>query len=66
MKGLGLYQNLRNYSYLCENIWFFFLLNPNEDWEFKDMPLATAQGMWMNLDVSPDGKQIDFDFLGEI
>ena len=26
----------------------------------------TDEGTWMNLDVSPDGKQIAFDLLGDI
>lgn len=40
--------------------------NPEGDWEFKDMTLTTDEGTWMNLDVSPDGKQIVFDLLGDI
>ncbi len=40
--------------------------NPEGDWGFKEMPLSTDEGTWMNLDVSPDGKQIVFDLLGDI
>ena len=40
--------------------------NPPGDWEFKNMNLSTDEGTWMNLDVSPDGKQIVFDMLGDI
>ncbi len=35
-------------------------------WSIKDVPLATDEGTWMNLDVSPDGKQVAFDMLGDI
>ncbi len=31
-----------------------------------DMQLTTDEGTWMNLDVSPDGKDIVFDMLGDI
>lgn len=45
-----------------------------EDKKKKDLPLAvgrripikTNEGTWMSLDVSPDGKTIAFDFLGDI
>jgi len=40
--------------------------NPEGDWNFKEMSLSTEEGTWMNLDVSPDGKQIVFDLLGDI
>lgn len=40
--------------------------NPEGDWNFKEMPLSTDEGTWMNLDVSPDGSQIVFDLLGDI
>ncbi|MFD2516420.1 amidohydrolase family protein [Salinimicrobium flavum] len=36
------------------------------DWNIKEVPLNTTEGTWMNLDVSPDGKQIVFDLLGDI
>ena len=39
---------------------------PEGDWNFKEVPLSTDEGTWMNLDVSPDGKQIVFDLLGDI
>ncbi|MFD2145949.1 amidohydrolase [Mucilaginibacter antarcticus] len=32
----------------------------------KNVTIATTEGTWMNLDVSPDGKTIVFDFLGDI
>lgn len=40
--------------------------NPEGDWGFKEMPLNTDEGTWMNLDVSPDGSQLVFDLLGDI
>jgi imidazolonepropionase-like amidohydrolase/Tol biopolymer transport system component len=30
------------------------------------IPIKTNEGTWMSLDVSPDGKTIAFDFLGDI
>ncbi|WP_225034575.1 amidohydrolase family protein [Winogradskyella sp. SM1960] len=39
---------------------------PEGDWDFKDLKLSTEEGTWMNLDVSPDGKHIVFDLLGDI
>ena len=32
----------------------------------KTLEFTTDEGTWMNLDVSPDGKQIVFDLLGDI
>jgi Tol biopolymer transport system component/imidazolonepropionase-like amidohydrolase len=40
--------------------------NPHKDWEYTSFNLNTTEGTWMNLDVSPDGKQIVFDMLGDI
>ena len=33
---------------------------------FKEVEITTSEGTWMNLDVSPDGKSIVFDMLGDI
>ncbi|RKE92143.1 amidohydrolase family protein [Ichthyenterobacterium magnum] len=40
--------------------------NPEGNWNFKELKLSTNEGTWMNLDVSPDGKSIVFDLLGDI
>ncbi|QCR21076.1 amidohydrolase family protein [Pontibacter sp. SGAir0037] len=32
----------------------------------KDITITTDEGTWMSLDVSPDGKEIVFDMLGDI
>jgi len=40
--------------------------NPEGNWDFKELKLSTNEGTWMNLDVSPDGKSIVFDLLGDI
>ncbi|MEQ9414498.1 MAG: hypothetical protein RIF39_11735, partial [Cyclobacteriaceae bacterium] len=32
----------------------------------RKIPIKTNEGTWMSLDVSPDGKSIAFDFLGDI
>ncbi|MFY0630609.1 MAG: PD40 domain-containing protein [Flavobacteriaceae bacterium] len=40
--------------------------NPHKDWKYKTFNLKTDEGTWMNLDVSPDGKTIVFDLLGDI
>jgi imidazolonepropionase-like amidohydrolase/Tol biopolymer transport system component len=39
---------------------------PGEGWNWKDVNFTTSEGTWMNLDVSPDGKTIVFDMLGDI
>ena len=40
--------------------------NPEGNWNFKNLKLSTNEGTWMNLDISPDGKYIVFDLLGDI
>lgn len=39
---------------------------PGEGWNWKPVQFTTNEGTWMNLDVSPDGKTIVFDMLGDI
>jgi imidazolonepropionase-like amidohydrolase/Tol biopolymer transport system component len=34
--------------------------------EYKEISFTVNEGTWMNLDVSPDGKTIVFDMLGDI
>jgi imidazolonepropionase-like amidohydrolase/Tol biopolymer transport system component len=40
--------------------------NPSGNWGFEELQFTTDEGTWMNLDVSPDGKSIVFDMLGDI
>lgn len=40
--------------------------NPHKEWKYNTFKLNTTEGTWMNLDVSPDGKTIVFDLLGDI
>ena len=39
---------------------------PGESFNYTTHKFTTTQGTWMNLDVSPDGKTIVFDMLGDI
>jgi len=34
--------------------------------QFKDANIDVTSGTWMNVDVSPDGKMLTFDLLGDI
>src|SRR5258708_39045483 len=38
----------------------------NTEGPYKDVSFTTNEGTWMNVDVSPDGKEIVFDLLGDI
>ncbi len=40
--------------------------NPGTTFNYKTHNFSTDEGTWMNLDVSPDGKTIIFDMLGDI
>jgi imidazolonepropionase-like amidohydrolase/Tol biopolymer transport system component len=41
--------------------------NPAGDsWGWSDITLDTDEGTWMSLDVSPDGKTVVFDMLGDL
>ena len=39
---------------------------PGESFNYTTHKFTTTQGTWMNLDISPDGKTIVFDMLGDI
>ncbi|WP_417861308.1 amidohydrolase family protein [Winogradskyella sediminis] len=54
------------YSQKTEKSKSWSVSNPEGDWDFKSIKLSTNEGTWMNLDVSPDGKHIVFDLLGDI
>lgn len=38
----------------------------NPDGPFKEISFSVNEGTWMNIDLSPDGKEIVFDLLGDI
>src|SRR6202008_3113516 len=38
----------------------------NPPGKYKEVEFTVNEGTWMNLDVSPDGKDIVFDLLGDI
>ncbi len=38
----------------------------NPEGPYKEVSFTTTEGTWMNVDLSPDGKEIVFDLLGDI
>ena len=38
----------------------------NPEGPFKEVSFTVNEGTWMNVDISPDGKEIVFDLLGDI
>jgi len=40
--------------------------NPPGEWNWKEVNFTTDEGTWMSVDVSPNGKTIAFDMLGDI
>jgi imidazolonepropionase-like amidohydrolase/Tol biopolymer transport system component len=62
-------------KYICTTLIFLFLAITlhAQKWNIENPPgpqkkvtITTDEGTWMNLDVSPDGKTIVFDLLGDI
>lgn len=39
---------------------------PPGDWGWREVPIESEEGTWMALDVSPDGRELVFDFLGDL
>lgn len=40
--------------------------NPGDSFNYQPHSFTTDEGTWMNLDVSPDGKTVVFDLMGDI
>ncbi|HSN60288.1 MAG TPA: hypothetical protein VLR49_05115, partial [Ferruginibacter sp.] len=38
----------------------------NPEGNYKEVNFTSSEGTWMNVDISPDGKEIVFDLLGDI
>ena len=70
--------NIKKILLLCMTAFAFCMLNAQDKkdapkWDvsnprgtYKEVNFTTSEGTWMNLDVSPDGKEIIFDLLGDI
>jgi len=40
--------------------------DPPGEWNWQNVNFTTDEGTWMSVDISPDGKTIVFDMLGDI
>jgi len=39
---------------------------PPGEWGWHEVPIDVEEGTWMSVDVSPDGREIVFDLLGDL
>jgi hypothetical protein len=60
--SLALYSNVQAADKASENKWQV----DTPQGQFIDANINVSQGTWMNVDVSPDGKTLVFDLLGDI